>query len=276
MPGTTPNLLLSHIAQAQNAKEGTFNLMADLLDTAWTNAVSVAVPDANVTLTRATSLGNMLLSFTGALTANRNIIVPAKKKIYLVRNSTTGGFGVVVKTQSGTGITVNNSQYVILYCDGTNVVLLWGSVLGNVFIALTDAPGSYSGAGGEAVEVNAGATGLQFSPKPCDILIFAPDSPFAAAETLARAPVGRAFTFPAGLTGSQATLINAATASTVFKLLKNGVQFGTITFAIGGTVGTFAAASSTSFIAGDRLELQAPTSADATAGGLGVTLLGTR
>ena len=273
---TTPNLLLSHIAQAQNAKEDAFNLMADNLDKAWTNPVSISVPDANVTLSNSTALSNLLFSFTGALTANRNVVVPAKKKIYFVKNSTTGGFGVVVKTPSGTGITVLNTSYIILYCDGTNVITLWGSPAGNVFTSLTDVPASYSGAGGKAVEVNAGATGLVFSSKPCDVLAFAPDAPFLGSQTLARATVGRTLTFPAGLTGSQAALVVAATASTVFQLLKNGTQFGTITFAASGTVGTFAAASSTTFSAGDIFELRAPASADATAGQLGVTLLGTR
>lgn len=82
--------------------------------------------------------------------------------------------------------------------------------------------------------------------------------------------------FPIGLTGSQGKLGTAATASTVFSIRKNNVEFGTCTFAIAGTVGTFASSAGASFVAGDVLSIIAPASADATAADVGFALMGTK
>jgi len=59
---------------------------------------------------------------TLTLTAARNIIVPTSSKAYIIRNLTTGGFAVTLKTSAGTGISVPNGKTMILYCDGTNVI----------------------------------------------------------------------------------------------------------------------------------------------------------
>ena len=40
---------------------------------------------------------NMYLELTGALTATRNLIVPANKKLYFIYNNTSGGFSVTGK-----------------------------------------------------------------------------------------------------------------------------------------------------------------------------------
>jgi len=79
-----------------------------------------AMADANQTLTSAESM-NQILEFTGALTALRDVTVPAAAQQWTVFANVTGGFGVRVKT-SGTGITVADGKRAILYSDGTNVV----------------------------------------------------------------------------------------------------------------------------------------------------------
>ena len=76
---------------------------------------------ATVTLTT-TEAGYKLLKFTGAITANINIIVPSVTTIWYVDNSTTGAFTLTVKTLSGTGVIINTTARVILYGDGTNVL----------------------------------------------------------------------------------------------------------------------------------------------------------
>lgn len=68
------------------------------------------------------------LNLTGAITAQRDLVVPTINKPYIVKNSTTGGFGVRVKTSAGTGITVGNGLTRPLYVDGTNVVDQFNSV----------------------------------------------------------------------------------------------------------------------------------------------------
>lgn len=67
-------------------------------------------------------LNRIAYEFTGVLTGNRNIIVPASVQQYWVDNQTTGAFTLTVKTASGTGIAVSQGSRTILYCDGTDVV----------------------------------------------------------------------------------------------------------------------------------------------------------
>jgi hypothetical protein len=64
----------------------------------------------------------VLYKFTGVLTGNRNIIVPATIQQYWVENATTGAFTFTVKTAAGSGVVVTSGARSILYCDGTNVV----------------------------------------------------------------------------------------------------------------------------------------------------------
>ena len=89
-------------------------------------------------------------------------------------------------------------------------------------------------------------------------------------------PLPRAVTFPAGLTLSKVVASTAATAEAVVSLKKNGTEFGTATFAAAGTVATLAAASATSFAAGDILTIVAPATADATLAGIAWALAGVR
>lgn len=87
-----------------------------------------------------------------------------------------------------------------------------------------------------------------------------------------------AFTIPANMSTSFGNLGTAATTSTVFTLKKNGSAIATITFGIGGTVGTLATVGGTSktIAANDILTLVAPATPDATASDLTFTLLGSR
>ena len=57
-----------------------------------------------------------------SLTATRNLVVPTIQKQYLIRNNTTGSQSIVVKTSGGSGVTVPNGAYTLVYVDGTNVV----------------------------------------------------------------------------------------------------------------------------------------------------------
>ena len=87
------------------------------------------------------------------------------------------------------------------------------------------------------------------------------------------APV--AMTFQAGLADSQAVAGTAATAETIFNLSTDGgATWGTITFAIAGTVGVFAAAADEEVPAGGLVELTAPASADVSLAGIAISLVG--
>lgn len=65
---------------------------------------------------------NMTIEFTGALTAARNVIVPANKKLYFVYNNTTGGYAITVKVAGQTGVSVPNGSKTILVSNGTDIV----------------------------------------------------------------------------------------------------------------------------------------------------------
>jgi hypothetical protein len=101
--------------------------LGTLLEQAITGVLSVAQGDvANLTLTTVNGgsdqARNAVVNVTGALTAQRNVVVQTANKLYLIKNSTTGGFSIVAKTASGTGVTIVNGTSQWVYSDGTNVV----------------------------------------------------------------------------------------------------------------------------------------------------------
>lgn len=119
----TPNLAIAHIAASQNQKEVTANAAFDALDTAMTDELSVPMADTNQTLSTAQALGHLVFVATGALTADRNLVVPTNRKLYVLSNATTGGHNVTLTTAAGTGVAVAAADgYRFAYCDGVNVV----------------------------------------------------------------------------------------------------------------------------------------------------------
>jgi len=63
-----------------------------------------------------------ILECSGAPGAAATVICPTFSKVYIIKNSVTGGYAVTLKTSAGTGISVPNGSTALLYCDGTNVV----------------------------------------------------------------------------------------------------------------------------------------------------------
>lgn len=61
-------------------------------------------------------------NFYGALTGNRDIIVPPTIQQYWVDNSTTNNFSLTVKVAGQPGYAVPQGSRAILYCDGTDVL----------------------------------------------------------------------------------------------------------------------------------------------------------
>ena len=100
--------------------------ITSLLDSAVAGATTVTVLDTDTTLTvvdgEADQSRQMFLIITGTLTAARNIICPANSKLYFIKNSTTGGFAVTLKTSAGTGISVPNGKATALQVVGGNVL----------------------------------------------------------------------------------------------------------------------------------------------------------
>jgi hypothetical protein len=131
MPSTyTSSLRLTLQATGENSGSwGSIvnNGVTSLVDASVAGTATVTHDDtANYTLSTANGATDesrqMFLNITGTLTAARNVVCPAASKLYFLRNNTTGGFAVTLKTSGGTGISVPNGKYAALYCDGTNVV----------------------------------------------------------------------------------------------------------------------------------------------------------
>lgn len=120
--------LIKQGAGENNSTWGTlFNQQfADLIDTAISGYATKALSDADTTLTASNGAADearaMLLNFTGTLTAARNVIVPTTSKLYFIKNSTTGGYALTIKTAAGSGVSVRNGGYAVVFSDGTDVV----------------------------------------------------------------------------------------------------------------------------------------------------------
>src|SRR5258705_11246260 len=132
MPSTFSDLLRLEI-QASGENDSTWgaraNTVFEMIEDALANFKSVVLAaDANYVLTTANSAADearcMGVNFTSgfALTATRNITVPTSTKSYFVKNGTTGGQALQIKTAAGTGITIPNGKTTLILCDGVNVI----------------------------------------------------------------------------------------------------------------------------------------------------------
>ena len=110
---------------------------------------------------------------------------------------------------------------------------------------------------------------------PFDIAVYFPGQP-EAGETLLKLEIARGFSLPVDLAGSRGHADTAATASAELAILHNGVAVGSITFAAASQDAAFVLAGGIALVPGDRLELVAPATQDATLAGLALTLIGTR
>lgn len=125
-------------------------------------------------------LNRISYNFTGLLTGNRNIIVPATIQQYWVANNTTGSFSLTVKTaaQPGTGVTQGGAA--ILYSNGIDVIQADTGGLSTP-IAVADGGTGASTASAARTNLGSGATGDA---------IFVAATPAAAWAALGAAPAG--------------------------------------------------------------------------------------
>ena len=91
-----------------------------------TSMASVAVTTADVTLNDAQSRCSYLTT-TGALTGNRNVIVPNHWQGTVFCNN-SGAFTTTFKTAAGSGVVVAQGKRALLLADGTNVVRVTADV----------------------------------------------------------------------------------------------------------------------------------------------------
>jgi hypothetical protein len=118
---------ITQVTTAQSDKEGAINALVAKVIEGVGESISVNFgSDANTTPTAADVLTAYRLNATssGSLTATRSLILPLKKKTWVVKNSTTGGQSITIIGSSGTGVTIPNGSVAEVICDGTNFALL--------------------------------------------------------------------------------------------------------------------------------------------------------
>lgn len=98
--------------------------LGTLIEEAIAGVATITMTDANYTLSEANGATDesrqAVLVLTGTLSAGRNVIAPAEEKVYIVKNSTSGGYATTIKTSAGSGYAVANGKTVLVYCDGTD------------------------------------------------------------------------------------------------------------------------------------------------------------
>lgn len=95
----------------------------------------------NVTLTTANSdptaeASNKVIEFTGALTGNIYVFIPAVENNYIFFNNTSGAYTLTVAPtgHAANGVEILQGSHTIQYCTGTGVVDLFANSLGTVSV----------------------------------------------------------------------------------------------------------------------------------------------
>jgi hypothetical protein len=82
--------------------------------------LSKAVLTGTYTLT-ASEASNVIQKYTGALTGNVTIVVPATVQVYYIVNETTGAYTVTITTGSGATAVLTTGTQATLVCDSVNL-----------------------------------------------------------------------------------------------------------------------------------------------------------
>lgn len=97
--------------------------LGTLIEQAITGVQTITMSNANYTLSSFNGASdearNAVLVVTGTNSAIRNIIAPAQEKVYVIRNNTSGGYDIRIKTSASTGVLIPNGLTTIVYCDGS-------------------------------------------------------------------------------------------------------------------------------------------------------------
>lgn len=126
----------------------TNNNLGTLLEEAIGGYVTVDATAGNVTLTTVNGASdqsrNMVVNVTGTPGTSRDVICPAIRKVYIVKNSTDSS--IVFKTASQSpGITVPVGSTVFTYVNGTDVVNVTGSIASQNSNSVSITGGSITG-----------------------------------------------------------------------------------------------------------------------------------
>lgn len=98
------------------------NNCGTLLEQAIAGVRSITMANANYTLSNLNGLSdearNAVLVVGGTNSEIRSVIAPAVSKQYIIKNDTSGGFAIIIKTSASTGVSIANGATLTVYCDG--------------------------------------------------------------------------------------------------------------------------------------------------------------
>jgi hypothetical protein len=231
------------------------NAITSLLDTAVAGTTTLST-DADVTLTTTTGASNQarqaILLCSGARTALRTITAPAQSKIYVVINSTTGGYGVkLVGAGPTTGVTVAAGKTAVLVWNGSDFVEvapatattatnLAGGATGSVPYQSAASTTTFLslGTAAQVLQVNAGATAPEWVSSTGTGNVVRATSPTLTTPTLgvASATTINKITLTAPATGSTLTIADGKTLTASNTLTFTGTDSSSVAFGTGGTV----------------------------------------
>ena len=144
MSTTTTNLNLNEPSYNQTSPtwDQPLNNNTTILDAAFGNTTSIALTNANVTLT-STQLQVMQVKFTGAISANIIVTVPAIGGRWTFTNSTTGAYTVTIASVGlGTIVVAPQGYSTLMFSDGGNIVLADGGIISGGNLATLNVSGN--------------------------------------------------------------------------------------------------------------------------------------
>lgn len=268
----SPYTGVEHIEPNQAQKEVTANEGFDRLSLFVAETLALTIT-GDTQLTETQFQEAVRFDLSGTPGAGFLLEVPSTvKKLFIVNNQSDSTVTIQVVGGNGASTSIGSGEQFLFYTDTTDVILLGKGA--NELDELSDVDTSTSApTTGDLLRFD-GTNFVPFRP-PYNVAAFVPETP-ASDSTVLLHVAASDFNLPASLTGSQGYAETAGTGGvTTFDVQKNGTSVGSVSFADSSNTATFTMASQTSFTAGDRLKIVAPSSLNGIEN-VSITLKGTQ
>lgn len=140
--------------------------LGTLLEQAIAGVQSIVMADANYTLTNFNGVldeaRNAVINVIGTNNAQRDLIPPVVKKVYIIANNTSGGQAIRVIGTTGTGVIIPNGATQIVYCDGTNFKAASGAFINGAVLNVAGGGTGQASLTANNVILGNGTSGVQF------------------------------------------------------------------------------------------------------------------
>lgn len=204
--------------------------LGTLLEQAITGVTYVTMSNANYTLTNFNGVTdearNAVIIAIGTNNAQRDLIPPVVKKLYIIANNTSGGQAIRVIGATGTGVTIPNGTTQFIYCDGTNFIAASGAFINGSVLNVASGGTGLNTLTANNVILGNGASSVQFvAPGTSGNVLTSNGTTWASSPPVPEFPSGTRMTFnqtsaPTGWTKDVST-DNAA-----FRLVSGSVGSG--------------------------------------------------